>query len=102
MTPSEQRFRRFEESFGEDFYDLHYRFCRLVPGKEDRHEECTKNKEEVKSKILAFCEEEVRRAVEDLKTRIIAELEHQKVDGIPVRNGTLDIAVDIIKSLTQE
>ncbi len=54
--PEKEWKERFDKEFGEDFFDLHYRFCPMIgePDWEERQKACSEQKEEVQKRIKQF------------------------------------------------
>jgi len=57
--------KEFDEKFGEDFYDLHYRFCKIADT--EKNEVCSRQKEQLKSEIVGYLLSTISKVLEEVK-----------------------------------
>lgn len=52
LSKEEEIAKEFEKLFGEEFYNLHYRFCSIIP--DENQKKCTDYKNKLQSEIVKY------------------------------------------------
>jgi len=67
----------FDRRFGEEFYDLHYRFCPIIP--DEKQEVCRTQKDDLMKELKSF----ISQTIKQERQKIIDDIDDMLVSSLP-------------------